>query len=415
MSTLREGGLHRPAWSFLGPLDVASGFLVGKTANVSALAPASPGPSPREAIEAVILEALARPPCLVSFSGGRDSSAMLALAVDLARREGLALPVPVTVRFPEASEAEEDTWQELVLAHLGLTEWERLTIKDELDVLGPTATTILQRHGLMYPCNSHFMAPILNAGPGGSLVTGTGGDELMSPQLWGRLAAVLYRSDPPRPSDVLRIGAAVSPPFIRRQIVKLKEDLTLPWLRKDVETLVCRRAMAWLAAQPIRFDRTLLEWLWPSRYVQLGRHSLELIAQDHDVRIHHPLSDPRVVLAVATARGPVGYRTRSEAMADLFGELLPEKTVSRTSKASFGSVIFGPYSHQFLERWSGNGLPEDLVDPERLRESWTDSTIDIRTLLLLQSAWLAEQGLPKIGGASEVSEVSTEAGRREGG
>jgi hypothetical protein len=337
---------------------------------------------------------------------------MLALAVDLARREGLAPPVPVTVRFPEASEADEDTWQELVLAHLGLTEWERLTISDELDVLAPTATTILRRHGLMYPCNSHFIAPILNAGRGGSLITGAGGDELMSPQLWGRVASVLYRSDPPRPSDILRIGAAFSPPFVRSQIVKLKEDLTLPWLRKDVETLVCRRAMSWFASQPIRFDRTLLEWLWPSRYVQLGRHGLELIAQDHDVRIHHPLSHPSVLLAVGAARGPVGYRTRSEAMADLFGELLPEKTLSRTSKASFGSVIFGPYSREFLEGWSGNGLPEDLVDPERLRESWTGPTVDIRNLLLLQSAWLTEQGLPTIGGASEPS---TQAGRREGG
>jgi hypothetical protein len=224
----------------------------------------------------------------------------------------------------------------------------------------------------------------------------------MSSQLWGRVAAVLYRSDPPRPSDVLRIVAALSPPFIRSQIVKLKQPLTVPWLRNDVESLVCRRAMAWFASQPIRFDRALQEWWWTSRFVQLGRYSLELIAQDSDVRIHQPLSDPKVFLAVAAARGPVGYRTRSEAVADLFGELLPDKTITRTGKASFGSVLFGPYSREFVQAWSGRGLPEDLVDPDQLRASWAGPDVDIRNLLLLQSAWLAEQALPTTRVATET-------------
>ena len=56
--------------------------------------------SPRAALEAVVLRALLRPPCLVSFSGGRDSSLVLAIASDVARRHGLPLPVPATNRFP---------------------------------------------------------------------------------------------------------------------------------------------------------------------------------------------------------------------------------------------------------------------------------------------------------------------------
>ena len=58
--------------------------------------------SPREAMERVLREALQRAPCIVAFSGGRDSSAVLALAVDLARREGLQEPLPVTRRFLNA-------------------------------------------------------------------------------------------------------------------------------------------------------------------------------------------------------------------------------------------------------------------------------------------------------------------------
>jgi len=366
----------------------------------------SGGPTPRDALEGVVLEALRRPPCLVSFSGGRDSSAMLALAVAVARREGLPLPIPATVRFPDASETEENSWQESVVAHLGVQDWQRLTITDELDVLGPMATPILRRHGLLYPCNTHFHAPILDAGSGGSLLTGVGGDELMTSQLWGRVAAVLYRSDPPRPTDVLRVGAALAPRLIRGRIVNVKEKLTVPWLQRDVELLVCRRAMSWYATQPIRFDRVLREWWWPSRFVQLGRYSLELVAHDRDVHVFHPLSDPRVFQAVAGARGPVGYRTRSEAMADLFGELLPATTVRRTGKASFDGVIFGPYSREFLEQWSGRGIPEDLVDARQLRDSWTGPSVDIRNLLMLQGAWLADQGLPENGVAfSEFPEA----------
>jgi asparagine synthase (glutamine-hydrolysing) len=375
-------------------LDIASGLVVGKTPGVAALVGGSDGQSPREALEAVIIDALRRPPCVVSFSGGRDSSAILALAVQLARREGFAMPVPVTIRFPDASEAEENSWQELVVAHLGVPEWERLTISDELDVLGPLATAILQRYGVLYPCNCHFHVPILNVGRGGSLLSGVGGDELMGAQLWGRVAAVLYRSDSPRPSDALRIAAALSPGFVRGQIVNVKQRLSIPWLRPDVENLVRRRAMAWFASQPIRFDRALQDWWWPSRYVQVGSQSLELIAREYDVEIHQPLSDPRVFVALAAERGPVGYRTRSEAMADLFGDLLPPKTVTRTAKASFDSVVFGHYSRDFVRQWSGIGLPEDLVDPEQLRDAWAGPDLDMRNLLLFQGAWLAERGLP---------------------
>ena len=59
--------------------------------------------TPRAAFEAAILPGLRRSPCLVSFSGGRDSSAVLATATAVARREGLPLPVPITHRFPSAT------------------------------------------------------------------------------------------------------------------------------------------------------------------------------------------------------------------------------------------------------------------------------------------------------------------------
>jgi len=54
--------------------------------------------------------ALLRPPCVVAFSGGRDSSRLLAAAADLAAREDLAPPTAYTFRYPLDPAADESHW-----------------------------------------------------------------------------------------------------------------------------------------------------------------------------------------------------------------------------------------------------------------------------------------------------------------
>src|SRR3954453_21831281 len=96
------------------PLELLAGTGLGEYEDKDKeVAPAaSAGVTPREALEEVVGEALARPPCLVGFSGGRDSSAILALATYVARREGLPLPVPATYVFPGIRKADESSWQD---------------------------------------------------------------------------------------------------------------------------------------------------------------------------------------------------------------------------------------------------------------------------------------------------------------
>ena len=168
----------------LTPLEVASGLVFG-------LAPPRPLPTeiagePIDAFERAILPALQRPPCVVSFSGGRDSSAALAVAVRVARREGLPLPIPSTNRFPAVKDSHESDWQERVVAHLGIDDWLRPEFTDELDCVGPIATSVLRRYGLLWPFNAHFHVPHLEAAAGGSLLTGIGGDEILSSSSWAR-------------------------------------------------------------------------------------------------------------------------------------------------------------------------------------------------------------------------------------
>ena len=111
--------------------------------------PAAPGAAAgaRRRARRAILPALQRSPCLVSFSGGRDSSAVLAAAAAIARREGLPAPVPATVRAPGAAESDEAAWQEQVVAHVGIADWVRLEVHDELDVIGPHARACCARTG----------------------------------------------------------------------------------------------------------------------------------------------------------------------------------------------------------------------------------------------------------------------------
>ena len=70
-----------------------------------------------------------------------------------------------------------------MVAHLGLADWQRIEITEELDLVGPVAAAMLRRHGLLWPPNVHFLFPLLKAARGGALLTGVGGDQLFA---WGR-------------------------------------------------------------------------------------------------------------------------------------------------------------------------------------------------------------------------------------
>jgi hypothetical protein len=376
----------------LSPLDVASGMVLGKEESIAPLTPGASSARPIDAMAASILPALQRPPCLVSFSGGRDSSAILAVACRLARQEALPLPVPATIHFSGAPDSDELDWQEQLIRELGLTDWWRLTVTDELELLGPMATAVLRRHGLRYPPNTHFHQPIIDAARGGSLITGAGGDELLSPHEWARASAVRARVASPKPKDIVRLAVAYGPRRIRGFILARRALDDTPWLRPAAIRQLKANAATWLGDQPVRFDEHLRGWWWPSRYLHIGQSSLELLARDADVLVLSPFLDPGVLEAVAGARGGVGFESRTAAMRWMFGDVLTERVIGRTTKAAFDDPLDGPATREFVARWSGDGgIDDELVDLEALRRQWRAGGADIRSLCLLQSAWLAEQ------------------------
>ena len=347
--------------------------------------------TPREAIEIVLRRALERSPCLISFSGGRDSSAMLASAVHLARREGFDLPVPATAQFPAAGGTHEDEWQQVVLRHLGIDEWFRIPITTELDALGPIARPALLEHGLLWPCNSHFHVPIFDAARGGSVVTGLGGDEIGACSASARPERVVGRVLRPTPRDVLGIGLALAPGALRRWVYARRAELPR-WLTPH-GAVVVRAAMAEDDARvPFGFDRKLIEWVWPARYFRTCVASLDILGSARDVEVVNPFIEPEVLGALAGAGGRIGFGPREELVRALFGDLLPEATVSRGSKGSFDQPLWGPEARAFAEAWDGSGLDGGLIRIDAVRDEWLAERPAFLSTLLLQQAWLHAQG-----------------------
>ena len=372
----------------LSPVELASGIVFGTVDEPPPLPRPLPGDTALAALERVCLRALERPPCLVSFSGGIDSSLVLAAATRVARREGLPLPVPATNRFPRARNTQESEWQELVVSRLALEDWTRLEFTDELDAVGPIATGALRRHGLLWPFNSHFHIPLLQAAAGGSLLTGIGGDELFGVPRWARAFEVLGGRIRPSRRDALRVALLASPLALRRQVLVRRSPPGFPWLRPEANQELAGLWAASEAAEPVRLSARVRR-IQAGRPLRVGLRSLALLAEDADAALIHPLATPEVGVAVARDAPWRGFESRASAVRALFGELLPPGLVSRSTKAFFEGAFWGAHSRAAAAEWQGEGADLSVVDPARLRDEWSEAEPDGHSYLLLQAAVVA--------------------------
>lgn len=370
------------------PLELASGKPFGEHPTPP-LPSVDPGASPRDALEEALRPWLAAGRCFTGFSGGRDSSAILALATHLARREGLPLPVPVTLRYPGVADADESAWQERVIAHLRIDDWVRIDVDEELDYLGPLATRLLRRHGVMWPPYFHYECLLLRQASGGVLLSGHDGDGVFGSWPWAGLSSVVRRRRRPRGRDLVDLGLVAAPPPLRRWEAR-QHRLPVPWLRPGPRTSVELGVAAEVAGQPRRWDRWL-PWLARRRSLALGLATIDVLAKDCGAKAVHPFLDPRFLAALARDGGPTGYGERTEVMRALFADVLPPEVVARRAKSSLGGGFWRAASQAFAARWDGRGVDESLVDPVALRAAWSVPRPKIGAVALLQGAWLAEE------------------------
>jgi len=371
----------------LTPFEVAVGFVFGYTRTPRH---AEKVGKPIAVLEDELVAALTHEPCVVAFSGGRDSSALLALAVDLARRHGLEMPIPVSVRYVSHPCSHESDWQERVVRHLGIDEWVRVDLDDECDLLGPLATDLLRRHGLLWPPAVHMIFPWLEIARGGALVTGEGGDEVFGMRRSTPLRH-LFSDARRRRAALTSVRESIGPRSVRRRHLArlLTPEADLEWLTAEARQELLRRKVQLSLDEPLSWRASTVNLAHRRSYVH-GSATMRHLARTYDVRLHEPLLSVRFLCSLAT-HGPVlGPVTRSAAMRRLFGHLLPDDVIRRRSKATFNSVLFGPMSRRFAASWRGRCVVTDLIDQEGLAKAWNTETPHAGTFALLQAAWLAE-------------------------
>jgi hypothetical protein len=347
------------------------------------------GLTPTQALAHVMLPALQRPPALIAFSGGRDSSLLLAVAMKAARRHGLPPPVPVTYRNPAVRDVDETDWQEAVVAHLGVQDWVRVKDADQLDFLGPLALTALRRHGVRYPPNAHFLSLIAPHAAGGTLILGIGGDELFSTWRWTARADVLAGRVRPSRRNVGTLVLGALPGRPRRTIIRRRPRLLdVPWVT-DATRIRLNRMIDDEETQPTRWDEFVLSLL-SRRRLTVTLETLRSLAADSGAELLVPFVAEPFLRALADAGGRDGWGDRARVMQAIGAEVLPSRTIRRSSKAVFDDVYWGPRSRAFAQRWRAAGGAHELINPNALREEWLSPRPHVHTAVLLQASHLDE-------------------------
>lgn len=372
----------------MSPLEVAAGWVHGFDDRHR---PCEPGVGPRLALERILRASLVRPPCVVAFSGGRDSSVLLATAVTLARREGLPAPVSLTLTYPSLPETDERQWQHQVLDHLRIAERVEVAVDDEHDLLGPVAAPLLRRHGNVWPPNLAPTWRLMSHARGGSLVTGECGDEVfglkrITPlrriiEAHGRVGRSLY------PCAALGLAPAV---VRRRTLSHPSRRYQRRWLRPAMKALLERCDVADEVSLSLHAGHSAWQ-LIHRRAIRRAMDTHRALGQEIGVDYVAPFSQASFVAAVARDAGFWGLPGRGATMTHLFGDLLPRPVLRRTSKATFGRAVFHRHARDFASRWDGRGVDTELVDVEALRDIWLSEHPDGGTMALMQQAWLASQ------------------------
>ena len=377
----------------LTELDVATGHVFGQVD-----APWPEGPEidggPLDVLFDEARRILGRGRCVVAFSGGRDSSALLACFLHVARRDGFEEPTAITARWPGDAAAEESEWQDHVAQGLKVKRWEIITPGTDFDLLGPLATGLLRAHGLLWPAPAVVFLPMIDTVGDGVLVTGDGGDEVFG--LWGmgRIWSAVRQGRRLRSAVRPVLGGAM-PDWLRRRRALSAAEPYQSWLTPEARTSH-REALAAeaVAVAPLWWP-DYLRAVNSDRGLHLAERAYATICADRGGSLATPLKSPAFLSALARCGGRLGLGDRTSAMRALFSPLLDDTVLSRASKATFAGVHWGPASRQFAKDWDGTGVPVRWVDVDALRAAWCAPTPVYGGALPLHAAWLATN--PEVG------------------
>ena len=294
-----------------------------------------------------------------------------------------------TNRFPTCAHTDETRWQELVVAHLGLDDWVRLELTDELDVVGEIATRGLARHGAPVA----LQRPLPRA-------AARGGRRRHAPdrdrRRRGPRQLALGACGGGRVRCGARRGTGPSSP---RAPVRARA-------RAAGHHRPARPASLPLAPPPTRRARSCGRG--PRIRRSSRRGSAPACARSHGEPAHRAgprelrsaggrrrcgrrPSPPRSAVprgARRRRRPGFGWTDRGDAMEALFRRALPAPLLRRATKARFDGAFWGPESRALARSWDGEAADPAVVDPGALTREWAKQEPDAHTYLLLQATWL---------------------------
>jgi asparagine synthase (glutamine-hydrolysing) len=289
--------------------------------------------------------------------------------------------------YPDTPDADESSWQDAVLEHLGITDRIVLTVHDEHDPLGPVATPVLRRHGLVWSPNFAPTLRLMGMARGGVLLTGEGGDEAFGLKRFTPITKLLSAKGRVSPGVYADALGALRPAFLRRRAA-FRGRYLRPWLRREVEETLARRDAEDAAAFALHAGRNTWQFA-TRRCARIAYETMRVLGAEMDVTYVQAFAEPALVAAVAAEGGFFGWTGRTATMRGLYGDLLPREVLERHTKALFANAVFRRYTREFARTWNGSGVDIDLVDPDVLRETWLSGDPHAPSMTLLQQAWLA--------------------------
>jgi asparagine synthetase B (glutamine-hydrolysing) len=382
---------HPANASGLTRLELVTGWTAGVDERGPDIAHADPCSDPVAALEHALLGAVSSPPCYVAFSGGRDSSVLLALATRVARREGLNDPIPLTMRFRDVPEGEESAWQLDVVKHLNLDDWKVVQQAEDIDLVGAEWRGALEQNGLQWPPAAHGLLPLQRAARGGSFVHGDGGDQVFAG--WGRAAIndVIAGRRRARRRDVRGLIRAYAPAPARRAIETRLALTPAPWLVPAARQVWAGHQGRAYALEPRTWPQ-FLRGTRRERATVLMLETLERQTRTAGARLFTPFWDLAFLRSLGQWGGRLGQGLRTGMMLALFRDVLPEHVLRRTTKAHFTRAFFNQPTRQFARAWKGPVPGAEVVMREPLRQAWLSDLPPNTSAVLLQASWLLANG-----------------------
>ena len=223
--------------------------------------------------------------------------------------------------------------QELVVAQLGLADWERVEPDDDLDLIGPVAGAALRRTGPFWPPNAYTMAPLMEAARDGVFVLLTGISDFFAWWRWAPLAGVLSGHRRPTSRDAALLGSMLMPVSLRARAARRRGvPPPLPWLRPAAERQALALLTARQAAVPVRFDRAATTQI-THRCFSGAAGTFRALGEALGTTIELPLSRPGVVESLAGAGGWLGFGEQRAMLQRLAGDLFAAGPIHRAPRS----------------------------------------------------------------------------------